>query len=64
MLIPAQFVFLFCNLDEQNLFSALGSTGLASGNTMAEAKVSALTEVIERDSGRHKPIRSGPGASA
>jgi ribosomal protein S12 methylthiotransferase accessory factor YcaO len=50
MLIPVQFVFLFCNLDEQALFSALGSTGLASGNTMAEAKVAALTEVIERDS--------------
>lgn len=50
ILVPAQFVFLFCNLDEQSLFSALGSTGLASGNTMAEAKVSALTEVIERDS--------------
>lgn len=50
ILIPAQFIFLFCNLDEQCLFSALGSTGLASGNTMAEAKVAALTEVIERDS--------------
>lgn len=50
ILVPAQFVFLFCNLDEQSLFSALGSTGLASGNTMAEAKVAALTEVIERDS--------------
>jgi len=49
-LVPAQLVFLFCNLDEQSLFSALGSTGLASGNTMAEAKVAALTEVIERDS--------------
>ncbi len=50
ILVPAQFVFLFCNLDEQSLFSALGSTGLASGNTLAEAKVAALTEVIERDS--------------
>ncbi|WP_319467328.1 YcaO-like family protein [uncultured Pseudodesulfovibrio sp.] len=50
ILIPAQFVFLFCNLDEQTLFSALGSTGLASGNTMAEAKVAALCEVLERDS--------------
>lgn len=48
--IPAQLVFLFCNLDEQSLFSALGSTGLASGNTMYEAKVAGLTEVIERDS--------------
>ncbi|BCS87487.1 YcaO-like family protein [Pseudodesulfovibrio sediminis] len=50
ILMPVQFVFLFCNLDEQSLFSALGSTGLASGNTLAEAKVAALTEVIERDS--------------
>nr|WP_321514139.1 YcaO-like family protein [uncultured Pseudodesulfovibrio sp.] len=50
ILIPVQCIFLFCNLDEQSLFSALGSTGLASGNTIAEAKVAALTEVIERDS--------------
>jgi hypothetical protein len=28
ILVPAQFIFLFCNLDEQSLFSALGSTGL------------------------------------
>ncbi|WP_243545797.1 YcaO-like family protein [Pseudodesulfovibrio tunisiensis] len=49
ILVPAQFVFLFCNLDEPSLFSALGSTGLASGNTLAEAKVSGLTEVMERD---------------
>ena len=50
VLVPAQFVFLFCNLDEPSLFSALGSTGLASGNTLFEAKNAALTEVIERDS--------------
>ncbi len=50
ILVPAQFIFPFCNLDEQSLFSALGSTGLASGNTLAEAKVASLTEVIERDS--------------
>ncbi|MBG0791537.1 MAG: YcaO-like family protein [Desulfovibrionaceae bacterium] len=56
VLIPAQFVFLFCNLDEPSLFSALGSTGLASGNTMAEAKVSALTEVIERDADATMPF--------
>lgn len=49
VMIPAQLVFLFCNLDEQHLFTALSSTGLASGNTMAEAKVAALLEVIERD---------------
>ena len=41
--------FLFCNLDEINLFSGLGSTGLAAGNTMEQAKVSALLEVLERD---------------
>ena len=48
-LVPAQCVYLFCNLEEQSLFSALGSTGLASGNDMDEAKVHALCEVIERD---------------
>ncbi len=47
--VPAQCVFLFCNLDEVQLFSALGSTGLASGNTMTEARLSALLEIIERD---------------
>ncbi len=56
VLIPAQLVFLFCNLDEPSLFSALGSTGLASGNTMAEAKVSALCEVIERDAIAVNPL--------
>ncbi len=49
-LIPAQCVFLFCNLDEPDLFSGLSSTGLASGTTLDQAKVSALLEVIERDS--------------
>ena len=47
--IPAQCVFLFCNLDEVKLFSALGSTGLGAGVAMAGAKLSALCEVIERD---------------
>lgn len=47
--VPFQSVFLFSNLDEVSLCSSLGSTGLASGNTMADAKVSALLEVIERD---------------
>ena len=49
VLVPAQSVFLFCNLDEQALFLAGGSTGLASGNMMDEAVVAALTEVAERD---------------
>ncbi|MGW8187535.1 MAG: YcaO-like family protein, partial [Desulfobacterales bacterium] len=54
--VPAQCVFLFCNLDESKLFSALGSTGLASGSTMEAAKVSALLEVIERDSENIMPF--------
>ncbi len=47
--IPAQYVFLFSNLDEISLMMQPGSTGLASGNSLAEAKVAALTEIIERD---------------
>lgn len=46
--VPAQCLFLFCNLDEPSLFSGLGSTGLAAGDTLARAKVSALLEIIER----------------
>ncbi len=49
VLLPAQSIFLFCNLDEISLFSGLGSTGLASGNSLDQAKVSALLEIIERD---------------
>jgi ribosomal protein S12 methylthiotransferase accessory factor YcaO len=47
--VPLQAVYLFANLDEVRLFSGLGSTGLASGNTPEEAKVSGLLEIIERD---------------
>jgi ribosomal protein S12 methylthiotransferase accessory factor YcaO len=47
--VPVQAVYLFTNLDEIRLFSGLGSTGLASGNSADEAKVSGLLEVIERD---------------
>ncbi|WP_027722153.1 YcaO-like family protein [Maridesulfovibrio zosterae] len=54
--LPVQHVFLFCNLDEQNLFSGLSSTGLASGNTFAEAQLSALLEVLERDSDSTVPF--------
>lgn len=56
MLIPVQFAYLFCNCDEQSLFSALGSTGLASGNTLAEAKVSGLLEAVERDCAATTPF--------
>ena len=56
LLVPAQAVFLFCNLDEQSLFLAGGSTGLASGNTEAEAKLAALTEIVERDAEATTPF--------
>jgi ribosomal protein S12 methylthiotransferase accessory factor len=54
--VPVQCVYLFCNLDERALFSGLGSTGLASGNTVAEARLSALYELIERDSEAVNPF--------
>ena len=54
--VPVQAVFLFCNLDEPALFSGLGSTGLASGNTMAQAKVAALLEIMERDAEATTPF--------
>ena len=47
--VPVQSVFLFSNLDEIDLYAGNGSTGLASGNTLAEAKLSGLLELIERD---------------
>ena len=49
ILVPVQAVFLFMNLDEPALFSSLGSTGLASGNTEDEARVSGIYEALERE---------------
>ena len=53
--VPLQMVTLFSNLDEIDLFDSLGSTGIATGNTLAEAKVAALTEIIERDAEATSP---------
>ncbi len=50
VLVPVQAVYLFCNLDEKALFMNAGSTGLATANTLAEAKIAALIEILERDS--------------
>jgi ribosomal protein S12 methylthiotransferase accessory factor YcaO len=58
--IPAQLVFLFCNLDEPVLTESPDSTGLASGNTTAQARLSGLYEVLERDAeavGLYTPSR-------
>ena len=49
LLVPVQAVTLFCNLDETSLLLPPVSTGLATGNTMVEARLSALLEVLERD---------------
>lgn len=56
VLVPAQAVFLFCNLEEPSLFLAAGSTGLAAGNTPEEAKVAALVEILERDAEATTPF--------
>jgi ribosomal protein S12 methylthiotransferase accessory factor YcaO len=50
ILVPAQCLFLFCNLDEIKLFSGLGSNGLGAGSSHSQAKCQALLELIERDS--------------
>jgi len=72
VLVPIQLVYLFANLDEIDLFDGLGSTGLASGATIPQAKLAGLLEVLERDSevlGFYEPqkcfrlnVRQGPVA--
>ncbi len=57
--VPAQCVYLFCNLDEPDLFSGLGSTGLGAGNTMTQARLAALLEVVERDAEALTPFSPG-----
>ncbi|WP_461210479.1 YcaO-like family protein [Desulfocurvus sp. DL9XJH121] len=59
VLAPAQMIFLFANLDEPALFSGLGSTGLASGNTPSQARLGALMEVLERDAESTAPFDPG-----
>jgi len=56
ILVPVQAVFLFMNLDEPDLFSSLGSTGFASGNTLDEARVSGLYEALEREAEATQPF--------
>jgi len=55
ILVPAQMVFLFSNLDEASLTSGLPSNGLAAGNRWESARLSALLEVLERDAEKVVP---------
>lgn len=57
--VPAQCAFLFANLDEINLFSALGSSGLAGGTTPEGARLRALLEILERDTDATTPHDPG-----
>lgn len=54
--VPAQLVFLFCNLDEPDILASPGSSGLASGNDLTEAKLSALAEILERSAHASTPF--------
>ncbi|MBQ7456513.1 MAG: YcaO-like family protein [Desulfovibrio sp.] len=55
VLVPAQAVVLFPNFDEPDLFASPSSTGLASGATLAQAKLAALLEIVERDAEASMP---------
>ena len=54
--VPVQLVFLFSNLDELSLTSGLPSTGLAAANSIEEARLRSLLEVLERDAERVLPF--------
>jgi YcaO-like protein with predicted kinase domain len=56
ILVPAQLVFLFANFDEICLTSGRLSNGLGAGETLAEARLSALLEVLERDADKVVPF--------
>jgi ribosomal protein S12 methylthiotransferase accessory factor YcaO len=56
ILIPAQTVFLFSNLDEIDLTSGLPSDGLGAGSSMEAAKLHGLLEVVERDADKVMPF--------
>lgn len=47
--VPVQMAGLFCNPDEIELFDSPGSTGIATGRSMEEARLAALLEILERD---------------
>lgn len=57
--VPVQMAGLFCNLDEIELFDSPGSTGIATGRSMEEAKLAALLEILERDAEATTPYHKG-----
>lgn len=56
VLVPAQAVFLFCNLFEPPIFETLGSTGLGAGFSTEYACLSGLLETVERDAAATTPF--------
>jgi len=48
-LLPAELIFFPFNLDEPNAFFGSTTNGLASGNSLDEATLHALFEIMERD---------------
>ncbi len=57
--VPAQAVYLFLNLDEPELCDSADSTGLGAGAKPEQAKLAALTEVLERYAHATTPFSSG-----
>lgn len=56
LLVPAQCVFMFPNLDEASLYSGLGTTGFAAGNDMEQVRLTGMLECIERDAEAVSPF--------
>jgi thiazole/oxazole-forming peptide maturase SagD family component len=48
LFVPAQLVFTYSNLDEPEIVRG-SANGLASGNTLNEARLHAIGEIVERD---------------
>lgn len=56
VLLPVQMAGLFCNLDEIALLDAPGSTGIAAGWSVEQARLAALLEILERDAQATTPF--------
>lgn len=54
--LPVQMAGLFSNLDEVSLFDAPGSSGIAAGCSVEEAKIATILEIFERDAEATTPF--------